>query len=143
MRMLLIISLFFVLSVLYQNVELFPAIEVALIKDGTWFIFLFIAPALLLASLILDGVVHYLDSRGSSLKGGKLHKLSGKFRVLGYLYSGCILANFSYQIVHFSGFTTLACLIIFYICVLLGLIVEHTHHCKKERGLTCATKHKT
>lgn len=142
MRLTLIAVISIFLSVLYLDSEQFKVIGHLLSIDSTWFGFLFASPILMLSSLILDQYFTVLKARGIDYQEGIVFHLSGKFRVFGYLYSGCILANFGYKVFLLDGFSLIVCTILLCVMVLLGLIALHTYNCKQERGILCVYKHK-
>lgn len=118
-----------------------PIVDVAFAQDGSWYFFLYLIPVFLGSSIFLD---YYLKQRSNDgeVLVGILYLISGKYRVMGYLYSGCMLANFGYKLFILGGLNPVSCIIIGFIFVLLWLIAVHTYHCKQERGILCVYKHK-
>lgn len=140
MRLLLIAVLTTLFSYLFFSGG--GVIDHMLKTDPTWFCFLFASPLLMLSSFVLDQYLTVQKGRNKDYQAGYLYQASGKFRVFGYLYSGCILANFGYKVFLLVGFSLTVCIILACIIVLLALIAIHTHNCKQERGLLCVYKHK-
>lgn len=140
MRLLLIVVLTTLFFYLFFSGGGF--IDRMLKADPTWFCFLFASPLLMLSSFVLDQYLTVQKGRNKDYQEGYLYQVSGKFRVFGYLYSGCILANFGYKVFLLVGFSLTVCIILACILVLLALIAIHTHNCKQERGLLCVYRHK-